>query len=48
MILLLYLDDMFVTSMDEFIVDTKRNIAAEFEIKDLGMMEFPWDKGSMW
>ena len=40
MILLLYVDDMFVTGMDGLIVDTKRNLAAEFKMKDLGMMHF--------
>ena len=34
--LLLYVDDLFVTGMDGLIADTKRNIAAEFETKDLG------------
>ena len=38
--LLLYLDDLFVTSMDGLIVDTKRNLAAKFEMKDLGMMHY--------
>ena len=37
---LLYVDDLFVTSMDGLISDTKRNIAAEFEMKDLGMMHY--------
>ena len=39
-ILLLYVDDMFVTGMDGLIGDTKRNLAAEFEMKDLGMMYY--------
>ena len=30
MILLLYVDDMFVTSMDGLIVDMKRKLAVEF------------------
>ena len=38
--LLLYVDDLFVTGMDELIADTKRKIAAEFEMKDLGMMHY--------
>ena len=38
--LLLYVDDLFVTRMDGLITDTKRNIAAEFEMKDLGMMHY--------
>ena len=40
MILLLYVDDLFVIGMDGLIVDTKRNLAAEFEMKDLGMMHY--------
>ena len=35
-ILLLYVDDLFVTGMDGLIADTKRKLAAEFEMKDLG------------
>ena len=40
MILLLYVDDLFVTSMDGLIADMKRKLAAEFEMKDLGMMHY--------
>ena len=39
-ILLLYIDDLFVTGMDGFIPDTKRKLATEFEMKDLGMMHY--------
>ena len=39
-ILLLYVDDLFVTGMDGLIVDTKRKLAVEFEMKDLGMMHY--------
>ena len=38
--LLLYVDDLFMTGMDGLITDTKRNIAVEFEMKDLGMMNY--------
>ena len=38
--LLLYVDDLFVTCMDELIADTKRNLASEFKMKDLGMMHY--------
>ena len=38
--LLLYVDDLFVTGMDGLIVDMNRNLAAEFEMKDLGMMHY--------
>ena len=33
--LLLYVDDLFVTGMDGLIADTKRKLAVEFEMKDL-------------
>ena len=36
--LLLYVDDMFLTREDELIVDAKRKLATEFEMKDLGMV----------
>ena len=38
--LLLCVEDMFVIRMDGLILDTKRNITAEFEMKDLGMMHY--------
>ena len=38
LILLLYVDDLFVTCMDGLISDTKRNLATEFEMKDLGIV----------
>ena len=40
MILLLYVDDLFVTGMDGLIVDTKRKLSTEFEMKDLDMMHY--------
>ena len=39
-ILLLYVDDLFVTGEDGLIDDMKRKLAAEFEMKDLGMMHY--------
>ena len=38
MMLLLYVDDVFVTGMDGLIDDTKRKLDAEFKMKELGMM----------
>ena len=38
--LLLYVDDLFVTGMDGFIADTKRKIVADFEMKDLGVIHY--------
>ena len=40
MILLLYVDDLFVTGVDGLSADTKRKLAAEFEMKDLSMMHY--------
>ena len=40
MMLLLYVYDLFVTGMDGLITDTKRNLAAKFKMKDLGMMHY--------
>ena len=40
MTLLLYVDDLFVIGTDGLIADMKRNLAAEFEMKDLGMMHY--------
>ena len=39
-ILLLYVDDLFVTGMNGLIADTKRNIAVEFKMKDLGVVHY--------
>ena len=39
-ILLLYVDDLFVTGMDGLIVDTKGKLDVEFEMKYLGMMHY--------
>ena len=39
-ILLLYVDDLFVIGEDGLIADTKRKLANEFEMKDLGMMHY--------
>ena len=40
MILMLYVDDMFLTGEDELIVDAKRKLATEFEMKNLEMMHY--------
>ena len=37
-ILLLYVDDLFVIGMDGLIADTKRKLAVEFKMKELGLM----------
>jgi hypothetical protein len=37
-ILLLYVDDLFLTCVENIIFECKRKLVAEFEMKDLGMM----------
>ena len=39
-ILLLYVDDMFITSEDELIKDGRRRLNTEFKMKYLGMMQY--------
>jgi hypothetical protein len=39
-ILLLYVDDLFLTSVEKLISECKRKLIAEFEMKDLGMMHY--------
>ena len=40
MILLLYVDDLFLTGEDNPINECKKKLAVEFEMKDLGMMHY--------
>ena len=40
MILLLYVDDISITYVNGLIVNTKRKLAIEFEMKYLGMMQY--------
>ena len=40
LILVLYVDDLFLTSSLGLIVDCKRNLAEEFEMKDLGLIHY--------
>ena len=39
-ILLLYVDDLFLIGEEKLILDSKRNLVAKFEMKDLGMMHY--------
>jgi hypothetical protein len=39
-ILLLYVDELFLTGVEKLITECKRKLAAEFEMKDLGMMHY--------
>ena len=40
LILVLYVDDIFLTDANPFIHQCKRELAAEFEMKDLGLMHY--------
>ena len=54
---MLYVDELFLTGKEELIGDVRRRLVVEFEIKELGMMQYflgmeVWmesslDKGSM-
>ena len=39
-ILMLYVDDLFLTSDEELIIDARRRLATKFEMKDLCMMHY--------
>jgi hypothetical protein len=39
-ILLLYVDDLFLTREENLIKDCKKKLAVEFEMKDLGPMHY--------
>jgi len=40
MILVLYVDDLFLTGEEHLIAQTKRELSAKFEMKDLGLMHY--------
>jgi hypothetical protein len=40
LILVLYVDDLFLTGSESLIVECKRALASEFEMKDLGMIHY--------
>ena len=39
-ILLLYVDDLFLTGNEKQIMESKKKLAEEFEMKDLGLMHY--------
>ena len=39
-ILLLYVDDLFLTGEEKLILDSKSKITTKFKMKDLGMMHY--------
>jgi len=42
-ILLLYVDDLFLTGNEKLIVECKRELSAEFEMKDMGPLHYFFD-----
>ena len=40
LVLVLYVDDIFLTGSSRLIKDCKRNLEAEFDMKDLGLMHY--------
>ena len=40
LILLLYVDDLFLTGNEKQIVESKKKLAEEFEMKDIGLMHY--------
>ena len=38
--MLLYVDDLFLIGDEKLVLDSKRKLAAEFEMKDLSMMHY--------
>lgn len=40
LIFVLYVDELFLTSVDPLILECKREFASEFEMKDLGLMHY--------
>jgi len=40
LILVLYVDDLFLTGSERLIVECKRDLASEYEMKDLGLMHY--------
>jgi hypothetical protein len=39
-ILLLYVDDLFLTGEEKLIIECKKRLTSEFEMKDLGLMHY--------
>jgi hypothetical protein len=39
-ILMLYVDDLFLTGAENFIIECKKKLATEFKMKELGMMHY--------
>jgi hypothetical protein len=40
LILVLYVDDLFLTGVERLIVGCKRELTSDFEMKDLGLMDY--------
>ena len=46
-ILQLYVDNLFLIGEEKMIIDSKRKLVAEFEMKDLGMMHLKCGKNQV-
>ena len=46
-ILLLYVDDLFLTGNEKQIMESKKKLAEEFGMKDLGLMHYCWKYGKV-
>ena len=42
LILVMYVDDLFITGVEKLIASCKKDIASEFEMKDIGLMHCFW------
>ena len=42
LILVLYVDDLFITGAKRLIEGCKRDLASEFDMKDIGLMHYFW------
>ena len=40
LILVLYVDDLFITGAEKLIASCKRDLASEFKMKDIGLMHY--------
>ena len=47
-ILLLYVDDLFLTSEESLIIQCKKELAFEFDMKDLGLMHYYLGQLEVW
>ena len=48
LILILYVDDLFITGVEDLIVEYKLGLASEFEMSDIGLMHYIWIWSTDW